>query len=115
MRTSVSARVEEDGNKRGSKESYFDFSDYRKIVQDRWPIFQNILGHGRKNESKDRQTKWFVEVNDWRNIVAHASSGKTVSVEDLSKLQGYEKWVVGRLEGSDFLEEAGGQAEEDSE
>ena len=60
---------------------------------------------GRRNESKDRQTKWFVEVNDWRNIVSHASSGKTVSIEDLSKLQDYERWVDGRIRGSDVAGE----------
>lgn len=115
VRTSVAARVEDDGNKRGCKEAYFDFSDYRRIVQERWTVFQNILGYGRKNESKDRQTKWFVEVNDWRNIVAHASSGKTVSVEDLSRLQSYERWIVGRVKGSDIDERALEQIDESDE
>ena len=42
VRTNVASRIEEDGNKRGSKEAYFDFMDYKKIVVDQWTISDTI-------------------------------------------------------------------------
>lgn len=101
VRLAVSARSEQDDKRRGSLEAYFDLIDYRKIAIEQWPLFQDILGHGKKNDSKDRRTKWIVEVNDWRNVVAHPSSGKTVPLEELAKLVEYEAWLRGRLQGSD--------------
>lgn len=100
VRLAVSQRAEQDDKKRGSLEAYFDFMDYRKIALDQWPIFQSVLGYGKKNDSKDRQTKWVVDVNDWRNVVAHPSSGKTVPLEELAKLQEYEAWLRGKQRGS---------------
>ncbi|MFZ2648747.1 MAG: DGQHR domain-containing protein [Burkholderiaceae bacterium] len=106
VRLTVSQRGEQDDKRRGSMEAYFDLMDYRKIVVDQWQIFQNILGYGKKSESKDRQTKWFVEVNDWRNVVAHPSSGKTVSLEELAKLVMYETWLKGRQQGTEGIVES---------
>ena len=99
-RLAVSQRAEGDDMRRGSREAYFDLMDYRKITQDHWSIFQSILGFGKKNESKDKQTKWIVEVNNARNIVAHPSSGRTVTVEDLSKLVDYHAWLQAQRHGA---------------
>jgi DNA sulfur modification protein DndB len=56
-------------------------------------LFQQILGYGRKSESKDKQTKWLQQVNEMRNVVAHASSGISLSVEQVNTLDGYEQWL----------------------
>lgn len=109
VRIVVSQRAEQDDKRRGSLEAYFDLMDYRKIATDQWTIFQNILGYGKKNDSKDRQTKWIVDVNDWRNVVAHPSSGKTVPIEELAKLVEYENWLRARQQGNE------GEAEDDAE
>ena len=101
VRLAVSQRYESDDMKRGSREAYFDLLDYRKIALDQWPIFQNILGFGKKNESKDRQTKWLVEVNEIRNVVAHASSGKSVSFESLALLSQYQALLKRHSDGGD--------------
>ena len=101
VRLAVSQRYESDDMKRGSREAYFDLLDYRRIALDQWPIFQNILGFGKKNESKDRQTKWLVEVNEIRNVVAHASSGRSVSFESLALLSEYQALLKRHRDGGD--------------
>jgi DNA sulfur modification protein DndB len=98
--------------RRGAREAYFDFVDYRKIVLDQWSIFQNVVGYGKKTDSKDKQTKWMVEVNDWRNIVAHPSSGRNLTVEELDKLTQYEKWLnaqKGDIDGDDSADSEDGE------
>lgn len=101
VRLQVSQRAEQDDNRRGSREAYFDLIDYRKVISDQWSIFQNVLGYGRKNDSKDKQTKWLGDVNDLRNIVAHASSGRTVPIEELGKLQDYDAWLRSSQNGDE--------------
>jgi DNA sulfur modification protein DndB len=96
IRIEVSKRAEDDDNKRGRREAYFDLIDYRKIISENWTIFQNILGYGRKNESKEKQTKWMYEVNVKRNAVAHASSGIMLSIEELDQLKAYLDWLKQR-------------------
>jgi len=97
VRLEVSKRVESDDNKRGCREAYFDFIDYRTIVQNNWPVFQKLLGYGKKSDSKDKQTKWMVDINEWRNQVAHASSGVVLKIDTLSQLEAYEQWLNNQL------------------
>ena len=93
IRVDIMKLAESDDNKRGNKEAYFNLIDYRKIALENWTLFQNILGYGKKNDSKDRQTKWMVEVNDKRNAIAHASSGVMLSIEELQDLTSYSTWL----------------------
>ncbi|WP_458368837.1 DGQHR domain-containing protein [Pseudomonas mandelii] len=104
MRMTISGRSEGDDNKRGAKEAYFDLLDYRVIALSNWTTFQPLLGQGRKNENKEKQTKWLVEINEMRNTVAHASSGVTLSVEKLSALKQHESWLKSKIK-SDGTEE----------
>lgn len=108
MRVAISTRSENDDNKRGLKEAYFDLLDYRVIALNNWSIFQPLLGQGKKNDNKDKQTKWLVEVNEMRNAVAHASSGVSLSVEKLSALKQHEAWLKSKIksDGSNEEEEA---------
>ena len=93
VRLEVAKRVENDDNKRGARETYLDLIDYRTIALSQWQLFQQILGYGKKSESKDRQTKWLQEINEMRNVVAHASSGVSLSVEQVTTLRNYEQWL----------------------
>ena len=101
IRLEVAKRQENDDNHRGAREAYFDLIDYRNIAQANWTIFQNLLGRGKKNESKDKQTKWMSEVNEIRNQVAHASSGVMLRADSLSRLEDYEGWLQRKLEKVD--------------
>lgn len=93
IRLEVTKRQENDDNKRGSREAYFDLIDYRNIALANWTLFQNLVGYGKKNDSKDKQTKWMVEVNEWRNQVSHASSGVMLKMDALVQLEDYEAWL----------------------
>lgn len=90
VRLEVAKRKENDDNKRGDRDAYFDLIDYRAIATNNWTIFQKLIGLGKKNESKDKQTKWMVELNEWRNQVAHPSSGVILSADTLLQLETYE-------------------------
>jgi DNA sulfur modification protein DndB len=89
VRTAASDRFEKDDGKRGGREFYFDLIDYRKIAGEHWPLFENLLSDT-KSGSKDKRTQWMVTVNEARKVVAHASSGKTLSLEELQTLQNVE-------------------------
>lgn len=92
VRTSASTRFEEDDGKRGHRKYYFDLIDYRKIACDNWNLFEGLLGYG-KASGKEKKTSWLTTVNDARKVVAHASSGKTLTLEELEKLQSIEEWL----------------------
>lgn len=93
VRLEVAKRIENDDNKRGRREAYLDLIDYRAVALSQWGMFQQILGYGKKTDSKDKQTKWMQEVNDMRNTVAHASSGVSLSIEQVATLERYEQWL----------------------
>lgn len=101
VRLEVTKRQESDDNKRGTREAYFDLIEYRTIALSNWTLFQNLLGYGKKNESKDRQTKWMVEINNWRNQIAHASSGIVLQVESLIEIEDYYNWLKTRISATD--------------
>jgi hypothetical protein len=96
IRTKVTMRMEEDKNKRGGKEYYFDLIDYKKVIEDNWEIFENILGFGKGG--KNKKTEWLDFINETRKIVAHASSGKTVKLEDYMKIEEYHHWLKEQID-----------------
>jgi DNA sulfur modification protein DndB len=105
VRLEVAKRRENDDNKRGSNEAYFDLIDYRTIALANWTLFKNLVGYGKKNDSKEKQTKWMQEVNEWRNQVAHASSGVILKVDALQQLEQYMTWLHAKANSSDLSEE----------
>jgi len=90
VRLEAVTRSEKDDKQRGAREAYFDLIDYRTIVQGQWQLFQPLFGFGKKNENKERATKWMVDLNDMRKVVAHSSSGISLTMEQLAELQNYE-------------------------
>jgi DNA sulfur modification protein DndB len=101
IRIPVMAKYEEDDGKRGGRECYLDFIDYRDIIIDKnnWRLFENILSYG-KGSHKDK-TEWIVKINEnMRRIVSHASSGQFLSAEQLAELQGYDEWLLRQVSGN---------------
>ena len=98
VRTAASTRFEDDNGKRGAREYYFDLIDYKNITIANWILFENLFGYG-KLSGKEKKTQWLVTVNDSRKVVAHASSGKTLSLEELEFLQNIETWLTTSIKG----------------
>ncbi len=90
IRVQVSTRMQEDNNSRGGEEHYFNLIDYRRIVLNHWTEFQDLFGIEKKG-NKDSRTSWMSFMNDIRNAVSHASSGKTVTIEELDELREIEQ------------------------
>lgn len=99
VRLEAGKRFEEDDGKRGTKERYFDFIHYRKIVTDNWDMFAEVFAYGKKGVGKEKGTQWLEELNQKRNCVAHSSSGVSMSIEDLNQVQDYEEWLCRQLAG----------------
>jgi DNA sulfur modification protein DndB len=106
VRKDVSARVEEDSGKRGGKEYYFNLIHYRSIITANWQIFDKIFGYGKKNVGKEKGTEWIKELNEFRNIVAHPTSGTHISMEELATIARYHDWLENRSENPDAEDEA---------
>jgi hypothetical protein len=109
VRLKVTAKYEEDDHQRGGYECYFDLIDYQKIALGQWSLFQTILGYGTGN--KEKQVSWINYVNLKRNIVSHASSGKTLSADELSQLENYERWLTQKI--GEMASESAGNAHVD--
>ncbi|HJZ04716.1 MAG TPA: DGQHR domain-containing protein, partial [Patescibacteria group bacterium] len=99
VRLKVTQRFEEDDGKRGGKEYYFDLIDYKQIALNNWELFESILAYA-KTGNKDKRTSWMNVLNEKRKIVSHASSAVSLSLEDLSELQDYDKWLSERIVGT---------------
>lgn len=100
VRVKVTKRYEEDDGKRGGREYYFDLIDYRTIIQENYTLLGQLLGYGNANASKDKRTTWIKEVNTMRNIVAHVSAGKSISIEQLDQLESYDRWLAQQIAGT---------------
>jgi DGQHR domain-containing protein len=99
VRLAAMAKHEEDDGKRGSREAYFDLISYRKIALEKWDLFGPLLGYG-STGNKEKKTKWLITVNEKRNLVAHPTSGVSLSVEELAELESYESWLKSSIAGT---------------
>lgn len=96
IRVAVGKASEEDDNRRGGKDAYFNLIHYREIALENWDLFKDVLDfEGAGN--KEKRTKWIVGVNEKRNVVAHTTSGRTLSMEELSELENYSKRLSERI------------------
>lgn len=100
VRLKVTQRYEEDDNKRGGKEYYFDLIDYKHIASasQNWPLFDPILGFGKGG--KEKKLEWLDYVNEKRKLVAHASAAVVLPVPDLTRLQQIEEWLRTQVTGT---------------
>lgn len=100
VRAKVTKLYEEDDGKRGGKEYYFDLIDYRSIAQDKWELFEPLLAQGKPGTSKEKRTGWMNEVNGTRRVVAHASAGVSISIEELEQLEQHDTWLTNKINGA---------------
>ena len=103
IRVEATNRWEEDNHKRGEPWYYFNLIDYRKIATANWPVFEKLLGYGKGN--KDKRTDWITFVNEIRNAVSHISSGVSISLEQLTRLQEYRDWLTRNVNGAPWADE----------
>ena len=94
---SPTSRVEVRQSPRWPEAYYFDLIDYKHVAaaSQNWHLFEPLLGYGKGG--KDKKLAWLDFVNEKRKVVAHVSSGVTLSLEDLETLQGHERWLQGQL------------------
>jgi len=100
IRTKSMTKYEEHDGKRGGREFYFELLDYRAIIHQNWSMFEPLFGYKDNGVGKEKRTSWLNEVNEIRRIVAHASSGVIVSLEQLGKLQHYDEWLVSQTQAT---------------
>ena len=93
IRLKAVKRREEDKGK-GKPEEYFDLIDFRNIILQNWPMFQDTLAYGGKG-NKDKKTTWIVHLNDMRKVVMHPAKRQVVSWSELEELNQYEEWLQG--------------------
>ncbi len=115
IRKSATALFEEDKGDRGERYHYFNLIDYRDIINNNWNIFGDFLAQGSSNIKKERRTNWIVDVNEARKIVAHASSGKNVSIEQLQRLQDISNWLDDTVSARGTISEDIDQEDPESE
>ncbi len=98
VRKKVDDRINEEGGKKGGREENFDLIDYRDIAVENWQLFEGTLARGKG--SKDKRTKWIVDVNELRKSVMHASKGVSLPIteEQLAFLEEVEQWLRGQVE-----------------
>ena len=94
VRAKVAQRHEEDDGELGGKEYYFDLQDYKKIILENWDSLNPLLGYGKATSGRERRTAWILEVDEAKKILSQASSGKSVPVDLLAKLEEYETWLT---------------------
>lgn len=97
IRIECNLRAEKSLDVNSQPEDFFDLIHYREIAMNNWLNFQDIIGDGKGNESKDKRTKWIAFVNEQRKKVSHASRGEYVSLDELSKLEYYHNWFTANI------------------
>lgn len=113
----MSRRYEEDNRQRGNEWNYLYLIQYKKIITqaENWDLFQPILARGRSG-SKDQRTIWLDFLNEQRKTAFHSSSGKSLSIEDLERLQELDEWLATQVDpaGTRSDETAGDRPVEDA-
>ncbi|MCK4512944.1 hypothetical protein KAW64_14460, partial [bacterium] len=99
IRKKVVTRVDEDQGK-GGREDYFDLVDYREIALANWSLVRDILAFEGKG-NKRKKTHWMGDLNDMRRIVMHSTRSRVIQLDQLARLERYERCLVSRLDGSE--------------
>ena len=104
--------MESENNKRGGREHYFNLIHYKKIAADNWEIFKPLLAYKPGGNSKDKQLAWMDFLNEKRNEVMHASSGKYIASDELNELKLYSDWFKANQQNAFGID---GDEDEESE
>lgn len=87
-------------------ENFIYLLDYKKIAEKNWPLFQSLFADP-SQQGKERQVKWFDQLNEIRNKLAHPGRAG-VSEKEIEFLKLLHKWLRPRLQNQNelLLEEA---------
>ena len=91
IRTDCSSRWER-ANRQGNTENQLYLIDHMAICHKNWDLFKDVISLDSPNkQNKTANTKWIKNLNDIRNITAHAAQG-VLSKEQVTEVnQLYEK------------------------
>lgn len=95
VRISVGNRFEKDDRARGNQQAYLDIGDYKPIVFDNWDVFEALLSYGKGNKTKKLQ--WLQDIAEAKKQVFAGSSANPLPVDQLAKIEEYDKWFTGQL------------------
>ncbi len=90
----VSQRYEEDRGRQGSKGYYFDFLDYKGVIQQNWVLFQDILQHDDSCNTIENCTAWIDKIDDVQNLTIQE---KAITLEQFTELEMYGEWLRERV------------------
>lgn len=91
VRKKVDDRINESGGEFPDRDKNFDLIDYRSIMLENWPLFDQRFGHGEGN--KDKRSAWIADCNKIRNIAKHPSKRQVVTREQIARLRKYDEWL----------------------
>jgi len=87
VRMDVSKRREENKRAAGAEENYLYLIQYYEIISKKWGLFESVLSLGGANKRKDERLSWLKDINGWRNIVSHPTTGKGISAEEVHRIE----------------------------
>lgn len=76
----VRRREQEKSHEFMPPEAYLGIIELREIIRKNWLIFESLMSNISLNDGKEKATKWLVEVNDARKILAHPLKMQYLSI-----------------------------------
>ena len=95
IRINIGNRFEKDNRAKGNEQNYLELGDYKAIVSDNWDIFDALLSYGKG--SKTKKLQWLQDVVEVKKQVFAGSSANPLPLEQLAKLEEYNKWFNNQL------------------
>jgi DNA sulfur modification protein DndB len=100
VRTDVSKRREEDKRAGGAEENYLYLIQYYDIITKKWGLFESLFSLGSSNRKKEDRIAWLKDINTWRNVVSHPTTGKGISAEQVHQIEEIVNGIKEKINGS---------------
>ena len=95
VRISVANRFEKDDRKLGNQQAYIEIGDMKPIVFDNWDIYEALLAYGKG--SKAKRVQWLQDITEIKRQVRSTSNAAPLSIDQLAKVEEYDKWLTEKL------------------
>lgn len=105
VRISVANRYERDDRKLGNQQAYLEIADLKPIISENWDIYEELLAYGKG--SKVKRLQWLQDIVEIRKQVGNSSNAAPLPMDQLVKVEEYNKWLVVRLKAA-YEEDYGG-------